>query len=515
MCTNKINDLLTQLLGEFNSAKESNYINQIFEDENVTESLQTLAAFLSSYVSSNELIPISSGIAEIKKLVEQVLTRPDTGNTLNPADVSINGSIHAPQFSQVASLPTPTKLLTTNIPRASPPKAPPTTPYPTKTPTNPNTSHHPSRLVVHFLPNGLPEGLRPDPSAIIGGINSSLDKNPACKHLRVVTGSFNPQGNLILSTRSDQLAADLLNFQNEIYPTITHISNNLQFILREDKKWFKIQIDRVNTSSVSIGNNIILNSADSIHMELTACNPVYANLHGSLVAKPCWLCTNEKLHTTSRSSLVFALTDESLARQILKQRFLATYGRHCSVRAFQDRPHVTQCRNCWQLDHTTHWCKEEKRCRICSGLHDEKDHPFSNPNNCPKCRLFAEMGDSMDTSNEGQCPHDVRCLNCLGNKDKEHNNPADACRCPSRLEKYGTARENERQTRKSDNKWTKVKSRKTKPKTTVQTSSSAGNNAVNIYKVINPEPQNITTTTTVTPTPTNLTTTPNLPSLSS
>ena len=441
--TNKINDLLTQLLSEFNGAKESNYLNQIFEDEDVAESLQNLAAFLPSYVSPNELNPISSGIAEIKKLVEQVLSRSDTANVPNPADTSINGSVHAPQFSQVTSLP-PMKPPTANTPRATPPKAPSTTPYPTKTPTNPNASHHPSRLVVHFLPNGLHEGLRPDPSAIVGGINSSLDKNPACKHLRVVAASFNPQGNLILSTRSDQLAADLLNFQNKISPTITHISNNQQFILREDKKWFKLQIDGVNTSSVSIGNNTILNSADSIHMELTACNPIYANLHNSLVSKPRWLRTDEELRTTSRSSLVFALTDESLARQILKQRFLAAHGRHCSVRAFQDRPPVTQCRNCWRLDHSTHRCKEEKRCRICSGLHDEKDHPFSNPNDCPKCRLFAEMGDSMDTSNEGQCPHDMRCLNCLGNKDKEHNHPADARRCLSRLEKYGTARENER-----------------------------------------------------------------------
>ena len=250
-------------------------------------------------------------------------------------------------------------------------------------------------------------------------------------------------------------------------------------------------------------------------MELMACNPIYANLHNALVAKPRWLRTDEELRTTSRSSLVFALTDESLAKQIIKQRFLAAHGRHCSVRAFQDRPPVTQCRNCWRLDHSTHKCKEEKRCRICSGLHDEKDHPFSNPNDCPKCRLFAEMGDSMDTSNEGQCPHDMRCLNCLGNQDKEHNHPADARRCPSRLEKYGTARENERQARKSDNPWTKVKSRKMKPKTPAQASSSASSNTANRFEAIDPEPHTNATTstsTTITATPTIPTATPNLPS---
>ena len=239
--TNKINDLLTQLLSEFTGAKESNYLNQIFEDEVVAESLQNIAAFLPSYVSPNELNPISSGIAEIKKLVERVLARPDPATTPNPADTSINGSIHAP-LPQVTPLPLPAKPPTIT-PRVTPPKAPSTTPHPAKIPTNPNASHHPSRLVVHFLPNGLHEGLRPDPSAIVCGINTSLAKNPACSHLRVVAASFNPQGNLILSTRADQLAADLLQFQNEISPTITHISNNQQFILREDKKWFKLQID--------------------------------------------------------------------------------------------------------------------------------------------------------------------------------------------------------------------------------------------------------------------------------
>ena len=99
--TNKINDLLTQLLNEFNGAKEANYLNRIFEDEEIAVSLQNLAAFLPSYVSPNELHPISSGIAEIKKLVELALTRPDTINVSNPANTSINGSIHAPQFSQV------------------------------------------------------------------------------------------------------------------------------------------------------------------------------------------------------------------------------------------------------------------------------------------------------------------------------------------------------------------------------------------------------------------------------
>ena len=92
----------------------------------------------------------------------------------------------------------------------------------------------------------------------------------------------------------------------------------------------------------------------------------------------------------------------------------------------------------------------------------------------------------MDTTNEGQCPHDQRCHNCLGDKDKEHNHTADARRCPSRLEMYGTAQENDHQARKSDNPWIKVKSRKIKPK--AQATTGNGSIASNRFEVLDPSP---------------------------
>jgi hypothetical protein len=200
----------------------------------------------------------------------------------------------------------------------------------------------------------------------------------------------------------------------------------------------------------------------------------------------------EELCHTSKSSLVFATTDETAARHILKYKSLAAFGRHCSVRAFQDRPPISQCRNCWRFDHSTQNCKDQQRCRICSGPHDETNHTYNVPAACQKCSVAASMGDSMDTTVDGHCPHDIRCINCLGKSNVEHDHPADARRCPARLERYGTARENERRAQKSDNPWvkTKAKSKKPKPKPSPATSlpSQTIPRSANSFNALAPTP---------------------------
>ena len=105
-------------------------------------------------------------------------------------------------------------------------------------------------------------------------------------------------------------------------------------------------------------------TAKTVHTELLECNPQYAQMLESIVSKPRWLRPREELLTTHRSSLVFATTDEEAAKLMLKSRSLAAFSRHCFVRAFQDRPPITQYKNCWRLDHLTHKCKEDQRCRI-------------------------------------------------------------------------------------------------------------------------------------------------------
>ena len=131
-----------------------------------------------------------------------------------------------------------------------------------------------------------------------------------------------------------------------------------------------------------------------MHGELLACNPQYAQLlvSDSLAAKPQWLRSTEELATTLRSSVVFAMTDEAAAQSILKQKSLVAFGRHCTICAFQDRPPISQCCKCWRLDHTSHQCKEVARWRLCSAMHNEADHHFTDPSECQICTALMEMG---------------------------------------------------------------------------------------------------------------------------
>ena len=499
---NKIQNLLKTLHEELEKARNEDSLASIIEDEETEEYLIKLTSILPSFTTNSHISPVMKGISELQSMMDQIKKQiqHSTSNMASAppqTDKSLQGSLHAAPNST----PNPATLSShasykqaiTNYHHQTGPNAnnghktqPPNTQI-TKISSNPNPSHHPSRLIAQFIPKGIPDNMRPDPSNIVANINTALSFNPASSHLKVVAASFNTQGNLIISTRADQRASDLLKFQEAILPVLNNLGDFNEVQLREDKKWFKIQIDAVSTSSISITNHHILRSADAVHEELLACNPQYAQLQDSLAAKPRWLRAEEELTTTPRSSLVFATTDEEAARRILKQKFLAAFGRHCSVRAFQDRPPVTQCRNCWRLDHTTQQCKSDPRCRICSGAHQEENHQHTNPSSCHRCSHAQEMGDSMDTTAEGHCPHDIRCINCLGNSNVEQNHPADARRCPARLEKYGTARENERRAQKTNHPWTKVKPKKSKPKTnqvSPPTTSQANASSSNRFSIL-------------------------------
>ena len=118
------------------------------------------------------------------------------------------------------------------------------------------------------------------------------------------------------------------------------------------------------------------------------------------------------------------------------------FGRHCLLRAFQERPPVSQCCKCWSLDHITDRCKGELTCQLCSGPHTKSEHQSPNPAGCQRCSLAQDNGDHMDTSTEGACPHELKCAYCCVDPKKDHDHPADSRRCPARLERYGTARDN-------------------------------------------------------------------------
>ena len=185
--------------------------------------------------------------------------------------------------------------------------------------------------------------------------------------------------------------------------------------------------------------------------------------------------TQEELRNTLRSSLVFAVDDEDTAKGLLCGNSLAAFARYCPLRAYQDRPPVKQCKNCWGWDHAADKCKEPSRCRLCAGNHKEGEHAADQE--CRKC-MALEESDGMALDREA-CTHNLHCTNCsTASHILDKNHTADARRCPIHLEKNGTARTNERKALKSDNPWKMVSNKKpwktknTKPTTPVTPSVS-------------------------------------------
>ena len=152
---------------------------------------------------------------------------------------------------------------------------------------------------------------------IVARINNALTSMRESKHLKIVTANYNCQGNLILSTRTDQTATELLKHEDILRPVLAQLSGNKTTLIYKDKKWYKLQVNEVNTGALTVGDRRVLHTTDKVHDELLICNPHYAALTKHLVAKLRWLRTNEELLTTPRSSLVFALDDEQKYKDLL------------------------------------------------------------------------------------------------------------------------------------------------------------------------------------------------------
>ena len=458
--SHRIQEMLKDLAREVEMAEAEGYLKQVLEDSAITELMIRLSALVPCLSTKSQTDKILAGILDIKSLVRSMSTetdRPSLTPNESYASKTLSSSRHAPGQAPEGpgkKIPNTNSHTSAASKNESTKKATPSDQF-KKTPTNPNAAHHPSRVVINFSPNGLPQDARPSPQQVVTTLNQALGNNPQAKHLKIVVANFNYQGNLIVSTRSDQTAAELIKFRETFRKPLGNICSNREMTIKEDKKWYKIQIDGVSTSFSPSENKFGLHYAETVHEELSACNPSYAKLQDTLSANPKWLRTEEELTTTPRSSLVFALSDEDTARTLLDQKTLADFGRHCSLRAFQDRPPVTQCRKCWKFDHTTHKCKDQEKCRICGGPHSESEHTYQNPTDCTKCMAASMNGDDTMSDESGPCPHSNRCANCVTKTNTDHDHPADARRCPTRLAKYGTARENERRASKNSNPWAK------------------------------------------------------------
>ena len=320
--THRIQEMLKDVAREVEMAEAEGCLNKILEDSTITKQMIRLSALVPCLSTKTQADKILASILDVKSLIRSVSAdadRPRQTSKESYANITLNSSIHAPgQAPEGPRKKNPnTNAHSTNAANHETTKKGSPADQTKTTPANPNAAHHPSRMVIQFSPNGIPTEARPSPQQVVTTLNQALGSNPKAKHIKIVAANFNYQGNLIVSTRSDQTAAELIQYRETLRIPLGDICCNREVTLKEDKKWYKIQIDGVSTGFCPGKNKFGLHCAETVHEELSACNPTYAKLQETISAKPKWLRTEEELTTTPRSSLVFALSDEDAARALL------------------------------------------------------------------------------------------------------------------------------------------------------------------------------------------------------
>ncbi|KAF9442633.1 hypothetical protein P691DRAFT_738773, partial [Macrolepiota fuliginosa MF-IS2] len=246
---------------------------------------------------------------EVKRIAtivdNQNPTRRQTNPSTAPTDNGLDASIHNPRtYAHAASAPA---------------QQPPRQENANKAPTNPNKAHHPCRLVITFN-EPVPKDIRRNEIEIVRDINSHLITRGAPTHLKIIAVKWNPQGNCIAFTRSDQNTAAIIPFAEGL-PNI--IVPGRSGHAKEDKKWFKVEISGVRTGTFDLGG---IFSPQTIHDHLCEANPEYAALN--VVLKPRWVRPESELANQAYSSVVFAVDSfDQHARLLRTNETLAAFGR--------------------------------------------------------------------------------------------------------------------------------------------------------------------------------------------
>ncbi|KAG7087863.1 hypothetical protein E1B28_013801 [Marasmius oreades] len=316
------------------------------------------------------------------------------------------------------------------------------------TPEKATAAHHPSRLVVRFKPDGIKEYNKISPEELTRNINGAMRNAnimragqgiPTKDPPLVVAARYTERNSsLVISTREDQTAEQLMDFFDDFKGALAIDIGKYKLEAHADKKWFKIQVD--NVATLDYYGEVL--EPDSIQKELSTNNPSVQELEktGHLSMPPRWLIPAEELKRQSRkrSSFIFATDVEEAAVKIVKGGYLALFGQYCGVRPFQDRPPVQQCNDCWRYGHFTKTCKYTRTCRLCSSEdHDENQHQAI----CSNCRAEATAEDLDDVDMAGECVHHTKCGNCYraGNTE-DLGHAANSRECPIRKNLYGTVR---------------------------------------------------------------------------
>lgn len=185
-------------------------------------------------------------------------------------------------------------------------KTPPTAQMaPRPAPANQTKAHHPSRLIIDTSKLDA-AATRPDADKLATDINAALQKDETAKHIVVVNVKWNKKGNGVITVLDGQtgteLAAHAKLFTHLFAPSPEALT------IREDKRWYKIQVNGVRTGTQDNVSRSIY-TPETLDAELRTKNPVYAQM--PIIQLPHFTRSPQELATAPYSSIVFATDDEA------------------------------------------------------------------------------------------------------------------------------------------------------------------------------------------------------------
>jgi len=143
--------------------------------------------------------------------------------------------------------------------------------------------------------------------------NQLLKSNGTPDNQVVTAVKWNLQGNYIVITHSDITAADIIPFTEGIANVIIPGATGT---IREDKKWFKIEVNNVRTGAQD-SNGKDIYSPEFIYKNLQYSNPEYMAITQHIVLKPRWVHPASELSQQDYSSVVFAVDSQEIHQTFL------------------------------------------------------------------------------------------------------------------------------------------------------------------------------------------------------
>ncbi|TGZ78761.1 hypothetical protein EX30DRAFT_365763 [Ascodesmis nigricans] len=224
--------------------------------------------------------------------------------------------------------------------------------------------------------------------AIRDEANKTLLEAGALPHPKIACASVNAKGNLILLTRDDCKASELVNFHEAIKIRILQIDPAIESI-QGQQTWLKLAIhgiDQLRFPPTEEGMQALQEEIETYNSEV------------NLLARPRYYTRAAARSSKRHSSVVIAVGSQETKMRLL-HRGLYVATEKCKTSDFISVRPTDTCSKCLGYGHHWTYCKKKQpRCKFCTDEHQSNEHT------CSTC-----------TTRGKQCQHmAIECFRCGG-----------------------------------------------------------------------------------------------------